>query len=140
MRLVLDTNIVVSALIWGGNPKELIAQAVRREVELFTSEPLRHELDDVLAREKFARQREAGDVSWATYALAVGATFVALPAVERLVPSDPDDDAVVATALAAQADVIATGDRDLLSLHPYRGIQILNAADALRHVRTLSGV
>ncbi len=47
-------------------------------------------------------------------------------------PNDADDDVVIATALAAQANVIATGDSDLLMLHPWQGIQILNAADALQ--------
>jgi len=54
--------------------------------------------------------------------------------IERTV-RDVDDDAVVATALAAQADVIATGDSDLLVLHPWQGIQILNATDALQHIQ-----
>ncbi len=52
--------------------------------------------------------------------------------IERTVPNDADDDVVIATALAAQANVIATGDSDLLMLHPWQGIQILNAADALQ--------
>ena len=47
---------------------------------------------------------------------------------------DSDDDVVIATALAAKADVIATGDNDLLVLHPYQNIQILNAAQALKYV------
>ena len=46
------------------------------------------------------------------------------------------DDAVVATALAAKADIIATGDSDLLVLHPWQEIQILNATDALQLVRS----
>ena len=54
--------------------------------------------------------------------------------VERTV-RDIDDDAVVGTARAAKADVIATGDSDLLVLHPWQGIRILNAADALQHVQ-----
>ena len=52
---------------------------------------------------------------------------------ERTAPNDADDDAVIATALAAQADAIATGESDLLALHPRRGIWIFNA-DALRFV------
>jgi len=54
--------------------------------------------------------------------------------IERTV-RDVDDDAVIATALAAKADVIATGDSDLLVLHPCQEIQILNAADALQLVQ-----
>ena len=61
--------------------------------------------------------------------------FVALQSVPRTVPSDPDDDAVIATGIAAGADVIVSGDGDLLALHPYRGMQILSAADAVQHVR-----
>lgn len=53
------------------------------------------------------------------------ATLVKLQAIERTVPQDADDDVVIATALAAQADVIATGDRHLLTLHPYQDIHIL---------------
>ncbi len=49
-------------------------------------------------------------------------------------PSDADDDAVIATALVAKAGIIATGDNDLLVLHPWQGIRILNAAGALQHV------
>ena len=53
--------------------------------------------------------------------------------IERTV-RDADDDVVIATALAAHADIIVTGDNDLLVLHPYQDIQILNAADALNTV------
>ena len=69
----------------------------------------------------------------ARYALA--SEFVALQSVPRTVPSDPDDDAVIATGIAAGADLIVSGDGDLLALHPYRGMRILNAADAVRHMR-----
>ena len=54
--------------------------------------------------------------------------------IERTVPNDADDDAVIAAALAAQADLIASGDRDLLRLRSFQGMPILNAADALRLV------
>ena len=139
MRLVLDTNIVVSGLIWGGNPKDLLALAVHSQVALFTSEPLLAELADVLARPKIARLLARGGTSPSQLLqpLAVGAEIVRLGAIERVVSSDPDDDVVIATALAAQADVIATGDRDLIRLHPYREIRILNAADALQYVKTV---
>ena len=59
-------------------------------------------------------------------------TLVKPQPIERTV-RDIDDDVVAATGLAAQADIIATGDSDLLALHPYQGIQILNATDALQY-------
>jgi len=56
MRLVLDTNVVASALLWGGIPRRLLQAAHERRVALFTSAPLLAELADVLGRRKFARK------------------------------------------------------------------------------------
>lgn len=55
-------------------------------------------------------------------------------ATPRAVPNDIDDDQVIACALAASVELIVSGDSDLLVLHPWRGIQILNAAEALQFV------
>ena len=137
MRLVLDTNIAVSAVLWGGNPQQILDLADDQRVKLFTSRPLMAELVGVLGRPKFRpkflQHRKTPLQLAARYALAT--EFVTLRSLPRTVPSDPDDDAVIATGIAADADLIVTGDGDLLALHPYRGIQILNAADAVRHLR-----
>ncbi len=55
MRLVLDTNVVASALLWGGVPRLLLQAAREKRVELFTSTPLLAELTDILGRRKFAQ-------------------------------------------------------------------------------------
>ncbi len=102
----------------------------------FTSSVLLDELADVLAREKFATLLATQDITPAFLMQRYGMlTQLAKPQpIERTV-RDGDDDAVIATALAAKADVIATGDQDLRVLHPWQGIQILNAADALTLVQ-----
>lgn len=56
MRLVLDTNIVASALLWDGPPRQLLLAARDERAELFTSPPLLAELTDILGRSKFARR------------------------------------------------------------------------------------
>ncbi len=136
MRLVLDTNIVVSGLIWGGVPRWLLDLGRDDQVTLFTSSVLLDELADVLGRDKFTALLTSQGITPAFLMQRYGmlAKLVKPQPIERIVPSDADDDAVIATALAAQADVIATGDSDLLVLHPYQGIQILNAANTLRFV------
>lgn len=135
VRLVLDTNIVVSGLIWGGIPRRLLDLSGNDQVTLFTSSVLLDELADVLERDKFsallATQEITPEFLMQRYGML--AKLVKPQAIERTV-RDIDDDAVIATALAAQVDVIVSGDNDLLVLHPYQGIQIRNAADALRHV------
>ena len=143
MRAVLDTNTVVSALLFGGKPRELLELGRSGALELFTSDVLLAELLDVLGRRKFAA-RLAAAVPPAT-PVAVRQLYVALATIvvpepiERTVPTDADDEAVIATALAAAAELIVTGDSDLLALHPFRGTQILKAADALESVRRTGG-
>lgn len=136
MRLVADTNAVASALLWGGIPGPLLHAAREKRIVLFTSTPLLAELADVLNRRKFAQKIAASGFTAEQlverYAL-LAAPVHPVP-ISRTV-RDPDGDVVLATALAARAELIVTGDRDLLGLHPWRGIQILNAADALTLVK-----
>ena len=63
------------------------------------------------------------------------ATIVTPVPIERTVPADVDDDIVIATALAAGAELIVTGDSDLLVLHPFRGVQIFKTVGALAKVQ-----
>jgi putative PIN family toxin of toxin-antitoxin system len=135
VRLVLDTNIVVSGLIWGGVPRRLLDLGRDGQAALFTSSVLLDELADVLARDKFEAMLASQGITPAFLMQRYGmlAKLVTPQSIERTV-RDTEDDAVIATALAAQADVIATGDNDLLVLHPYQEIQILSPADAVRLV------
>ena len=138
MRLVLDTNIIVSGLIWGGVPRQLLNLARDDRVTLFTSLVLLRELADVLSRDKFAPLLASQEITPTFLMQRYGmlARVVRPANIGRTVPTDADDDAVIATALAAQADMIVTGDSDLLVLHPFQEIQILNAAEALRYIHT----
>ena len=136
MRLVLDTNVVVSGLVWSGPPRRLLDMGRSGRVLLFSSAILLDELADVLAREKFAALLTAREITPAFLMQRYGmlATLAVPAPVERTVPADEDDDHVIATAIGARADAIATGDQDLLQLHPYRQIQILSPADLLRYM------
>lgn len=127
MRLVLDTNVVVSGLIWDGPPKRLLDLALRGDIALFSSTILLDELASVLERGKFVAPLASRDLTAAFLTRRYGAvtTLVFPPRVDRTVPSDADDDHVIAAALSAGADAIATGDSHLLALDPYRGIRIL---------------
>ncbi len=140
MRLVLDTNIVISGLIWGGIPRQLLELGRDGHAVFFTSSVLLDELADVLERGKFATLLASQSITPTFLMQRYGmlTRLVKPQPIERTV-RDVDDDAVIATALAAKADVIATGDNDLLVLHPWQGIRILNAADALQLVQNKEG-
>lgn len=133
VRIVLDTNVIVSGLIWGGPPRQLLDLARVGAVSLYTSALLLDELADVLSREKFATLLAARNFTPAgiMQGYSAFAQSISTPAIPRTVPTDADDDAVIACALAAHAQIIATGDSDLLILHPFQNIAILKPSDAL---------
>ena len=135
MRLVLDTNTVVSGLLWNNAPARLIDEGLQGRVELLTSEALLLELEDVLPRSKFARRLAASgfSVPQLVARYAVLARTVAPASIARVSP-DPDDDHVLACALAARADLIVSGDSDLLNLKTFQGIPIVAAAAALTRI------
>lgn len=137
MRLVLDTNVVVSGIIWGGPPYQLLNLARDQQVTLFTSSTLLDELADVLGRSKFAAMLAARDITAEFLMQRYGmlANLVQPQPIERTV-RDADDDAVLSCALAATAEMIVTGDNDLLVLNPFRNMPILTPADALQKLTT----
>ncbi len=134
MRLVLDTNVLVSAFLWQGTPGRLIELAAEKEMELFTSRTLLNELAATLAKKKLAKPVLAtgltADQMLRNYQrLAIRVTARQLA---QQVSRDADDDAVLACALAASADLIVSGDDDLLVLKHFKGISIATPAQALR--------
>lgn len=136
MRLVLDTNTVLSGLLWGGTPGRLIDAAEAGQVELASSAALLAELQGVLSREKFARQLAKRGITVADvfdgYAAMV--TLIVPAVISPTITRDPADDHVLATALAAQADLIVSGDAHLLDLKGFEGIEIVNAAVAVERM------
>ncbi|TAM85362.1 MAG: putative toxin-antitoxin system toxin component, PIN family, partial [Candidimonas sp.] len=136
-RLVVDTNVLVSAMLWRGVPGQLLALADEHGIRLYTSRVLLDELHDVLHRPRLAKPVAAtghsADQMVAHYrriATLVNAHRLAAP-----VSRDTDDDAVLACAVAAQADLVVTGDDDLLVLRRYADIEIITAAAAIARIR-----
>ncbi len=136
MRLVLDTNTALSALLWGGTPGRLIDAALGGQVDLAASAALLAELQGVLAREKFSAQLTRRGISVADvfdgYAAMVS-LFTPMD-IPPTVTRDSADDQVLAAALAAKADLIVSGDTHLLELVAFRGIEIVSAATAVERL------
>ncbi len=138
MRIVLDTNIVLSALLWRGTPYRLL-QAIRQQehVQLYSSAVLLAELGQVLGRQVATRRlaliRRAAHEVLGDYIDAV--ELVTVTDVPRVVAADPDDDWGIATAVAAGADLLVSGDSDLLTLGAHQGVRIVAAAKAIDMLR-----
>ena len=137
MRVVADTNTVVSGLLWHSAPRQVLDAARAGTIQLFTSAVLLAELEDVLLRPKFAQRLALGGTS--AHELVLGyaalAAIVEPAAIGPIIAADPDDDAVVACAVAAQAHLIVSGDSHLLDLQQYQGIAILRAAELIARLR-----
>lgn len=136
MRIVADTNTVVSGLIWQGPPRQIIDAARAGTITLHTSIALLAELAEIIGRDKFIQPIRRAGLSAATLVenyqrLAVLAEPARLGAPAS---RDPDDDQVLAAALGAEAQMIVSGDKDLLVLGVFQGIPILAAAQALEHL------
>jgi uncharacterized protein len=113
----------------------LIEAAVNGEVELVTSPALVEELREVLAKphlaSKIAGDSRIGEAIQLYESLAIRATPLEVP---RVVAADPDDDHVLACAVASRADILVSGDRDLLALAGRVAIPVLSPAAALERL------
>ena len=138
MRVVIDTNVLLSALLWHGAPHALFDQVRVGTIELVMSPNLIVEIADVIHRRKFAAilQRTTRTPERILSELHALAEVVAAPPLPQPVCRDPDDDAVLACALAAQADWIVSGDADLLALKTFHSIPIITVVDALQRINS----
>ncbi len=121
MRVVLDTNVLIAAMIAQGVCSELLEHCVLHH-DLVSSTAILHELRDKLVG-KFKYGDQEAD---AAVGLVLSQMELVVPG--RLTPPvcrDPDDDMVLATAVAGRADCIVTGDKDLPVVERFQGIEVL---------------
>ncbi len=129
-RIVADTNLLVSRLLL---PQSLPAQAVRKAVDegqLLVSDATLGELADVLSRAKFDPYVSLEDRQDFIRVLNRVAERIIVTAPIKAC-RDPKDDKFLEVALNGEANLILTGDRDLLALHPFRGVDILSPREYL---------
>jgi len=128
VKVVFDTNILVSALVFpGGKGEAALQRIVEEKDELVLSKPLLDELLAVLGR-KFARDAE--ELAHAALFLSeLGATVK--PRQRLRVVKDEPDNRILECAIAGHAQVIVTGDRALLALGECRGVRIVSLRDYL---------
>jgi putative PIN family toxin of toxin-antitoxin system len=123
-RVVVDTNVLISRLLAADSVPGQAVRAARREGRLLVSEATMNELAEVLSRAKLDRYISLEDRKQFLRQLARIAEFVPIIQLVREC-RDPKDGKFLEVALNGQADLILTGDADLLGMNPWRGIEIL---------------
>lgn len=123
-RVLIDTNIIISGLLFGGKPREILALVITRRIEAITSPPLLAELLDVLAKKFFFSKKTLKLTEQK-----IKQSFIMVhprKQVEILKDNNPDN-RVLEAALEGDCSYIVTGDRELLRLNTFNGIRIMNA-------------
>lgn len=120
MRVLLDTNVLVSAILFGGIPRQLLDAALTGDLDLVTSQPLLAELETVLTRKFEFPSSMTASIRAELEAL----SEVVEPVEIKRVTRTAADDVVLATAVAGAAETIVTGDKELLALQSYEGTSI----------------
>jgi hypothetical protein len=130
-RIVIDTNAIVSAAILPGSvPRRAVERVLTRGI-LLLSEPTFDELTEVLFRSRFDGYVSVRERELFLTQLARGAEFI--PIIQGIRECrDPNDDKFLEVALNGRADVLITGDEDLLILNPWRDVAIVTPAEYLK--------
>jgi putative PIN family toxin of toxin-antitoxin system len=129
MTVVIDTNVVLSAILFGGKPRQVLEKAVSGSIELAVSEPLVTELQGVLQRPKFGLSAQLIRTILSEY----GSIAIWKEPSEHfdVIPDDPSDNHFIDCAVAAKADYLITGDKHLLNLGVFRMTKIVGVDDFL---------
>lgn len=127
LRIVLDTNVLVSATIIKGKQFEFLKLAKLGKIKLITSPEIVKEFKEVISREKFGFSEE--QISNALKKI-LEITELIIPQHKlNVIKDDPDDNMIIECALESSADFIVSGDPHLLELKSYRDIKIVNATE-----------
>ena len=130
---MLDTNVLISGLCFGGRPARVLEQALTGKIKLFTSAVLIDEFKAVMEAKFPGRQVAIMETLNELSQLWEVIPNTALPRLRHVV-ADPTDDRVLECAVAAQADFILSGDRHLLNLKSFGKIPILAPSDFLNEI------
>lgn len=128
MRIVIDTNVVASAVFFGGKPYELLHYIMEGRVDVVASKEIVDEYEDIVCR----LQQKYPAISTKIPLQEFIARFEIIRVSSDIhISRDPDDDKFISCAVDGKCIYIVSGDNDLLSIGSYRDIEILTVADFL---------
>jgi uncharacterized protein len=127
-RVVLDTNVWISGLLWTGPPHEILRLAEEGQLVVVASPAIVEEVVEALGRPKFGQRLATlrTSVRELLESLLTVAEVCPSPRVAPVVTADPEDDGILACARATRAQWLVSGDRHLLAVREYRGIRIVS--------------
>jgi uncharacterized protein len=139
LKVVLDTNVWISALLWGGKPAAAIKAAEEGKIGIFASEEIVGEISQVLAYPKLPKicQAECLRHEELIEAVLKVVKFVEVTKKVNVVMEHPADDKFIECALAARADYIVSGDKHLLKVGSYKKTRIVSVNEFLQIIDSI---
>jgi uncharacterized protein len=128
-KVLLDSNIFISALGWPGKPRVIFEKCLQGELELVTSANQLNELMRVMDYPKFDFTEEQKQTMLGI--ITAIATVVEIPGKIKVIEEDPDDDIILETAIIGNCDFIVSGDPHLLRLGEYAKVRIVTVSEFL---------
>jgi putative PIN family toxin of toxin-antitoxin system len=126
LRVVLDTNILVSAFFWEGNERKILIKCKNRNLNSITSLEILNELEKVLKIKFKVPENKIRDYSKEILYF----SEIVFPLGElNIIKEDPTDNIILETALIGKANILVTGNKHLLKLKKYKSVKILQAKD-----------
>ena len=128
-KIVLDTNVLISAIVFGGKPRDVLELVIKGKLILAVSEAILEEVKTVLGGNKFQYPSQIVDSILDEIG---GISELVKPKMKvDAIINDPDDNRILECAFESGADFIVSGDTDLLEMQDFKGTKIMNPADFL---------
>jgi len=131
VRIVIDTNVLISAIFWAGKPKQLLNKVRRGEVTFLTSEDLLSEFKEVLMRKDKPFKLSSEEAERVVTEMR-GIAQIIHPNSQVIVCKDERDNKVLECAIDGGAEHVISGDLHLLGLKSFKGVKVISVMDFLR--------
>lgn len=135
MKITLDTNVLISALIINGKSRTLLSEIMHRRDELILSKEILEEFTEVSRDPKIRRYVKEGDANVYLRSIANLTRIIQIRSKFSIVKEDADDDIILRTAHDGKAKYLVTGDKHLTKLKKFRGTGIVTVDEMLRILR-----
>ena len=126
-RIVVDTNVLISAVFFKGKPGVILEAWRTGSIEILLSEEILKEYSEVLKR--LSKKYPSIDTSGIMSVFATGCRIVEPENIGKQICADPEDDKFLAAAISGEAEIIISGDKHLLDVNGYSGLEILRPAE-----------
>lgn len=135
MRIVIDTNVIASAIFFGGRPREAVELLLEKKIQAYANTEI---IDEYIATVNYLKEKYTGKKVSIPLDYIVSACTVIETTTNVAASRDPDDDKFINCAIDSKSLYIVSGDKDLLSLEQWDGIEIITVGEFLnRYQKTL---